>query len=80
MTTPTKITTIAQLAAAISAGHHGFFIHGGLLRSSKHIAYDGDRFSVFNDIDGTTLELTAAQLATHSNIGTAIECGNFYQD
>lgn len=46
------------------------------LRSSKNISYDiGGCFYVFNEIDGTSQELSESMLFTDSNIGEAIKKG-----
>lgn len=58
-----------------------FFIHLSIGRSSKDISFDKDmnKFMIFNNIDDTNQFLTEAELFTESNIGKAIEAGNFYK-
>lgn len=50
-------------------------VAGGCLRSSKQIYYDGERFQVFNCIDGTFQVLTEKRIMSesYSNIGKALK-------
>lgn len=76
-----KIESIKQLKEICTEETKDFFIRLSIGRSSKDIAFDHDlnRFVVFNNIDDTDQALTEAELYTKSNIGKAIDSGNFYK-
>ena len=51
-------------------------------KSSKHVNWDGKKFSIINMIDGSEQELTSKQLMSkkHTNIGDAIAKGAFWYE
>lgn len=54
---------------------------GGMMKSSKHIAFDGITYYVFNEIDGTEQKLKKdVELFTRSNIGEALKKGILYAE
>ena len=75
-----QITSLEDLIETINSGNHDFFIGGGLCRSSKYIEYDDDIFYIINEIDDTEQTLTSKELFNkdYTNIGVAINNGNFY--
>ena len=75
-----QITSLEELIDTIQSGNHDFFIGGGLCRSSKYIEYDDDTFYIINEIDDTEQTLTSKELFNkdYTNIGIAINNGNFY--
>ena len=75
-----QITSLEELIDTIQSGNHDFFIGGGLCRSSKYIEYDDDTFYIINEIDDTEQTLTSKELFNkdYTNIGVAINNGNFY--
>lgn len=75
-----QITSLEDLIDTIQSGNHDFFIGGGLCRSSKYIEYDDDTFYIINEIDDTEQTLTSKELFNkdYTNIGVAINNGNFY--
>jgi hypothetical protein len=81
MPKPLKIKSVKHLRDVVKRGDHEFFIvlANGFARSSKNIVLDGTRFSVVNEIDDSEQTLTARELFTLSNIGTAITRGCFYR-
>ena len=46
---------------------------GGMLRSSKTIKWDGEKFCINNEIDGSHQCLKPASLWKRSNIGEALD-------
>lgn len=84
-TTYKPIENIAELTARLQDGEgHDFFINLGGIRSSKGIRLIKTKkgiayhFVILNEIDGTIQTLTLKQLYIQSNIGQAIDAGNFY--
>ena len=55
-------------------------LNGGF-RSSKHIQYDGEKFWIVNEIDGTEQQLNDAEIMdeNNTNIGVAIEKKALYK-
>ncbi len=56
-------------------------IMGGACRSSKSIYYDPSQklFLIINEIDDTEGALTAKELSTKSNVGTALKEGALFR-
>ena len=49
-----KVKDVAHLRELVASGKHRFFIQLNLgLRSSKFITGNGDKFCIFNEIDGS---------------------------
>ena len=73
----TKITNIEQLK---DKEFSDCFIHLGVARSSKEIEYHKPTgtFIIWHSIDDTYQELSTHELL-QTNIGKAIENGNFYR-
>lgn len=79
-----QIKSIAELKreASKQSGLDGFILlAGGLMRSSKQIYYDtvSKVFEIWNDIDGTTLTVSEAELKTETNIIEALKKGCLYK-
>lgn len=72
-----QVTSIEQLDQLLEQEQTDFVIASGVLRSSKHITSDGEKYYVLHLIDDTEEELTSEELM-ESNIGAAMRCGNFY--
>lgn len=74
-----KVQSVEQLNELLDKGKHEFvlLLAGGLLRSSKHISFDGEKYYVLHCIDDTEEQMTAEELMS-SNIGTGIKNGAFY--
>ena len=76
-----QIKTVNALKKAIASGHNEFAIllSGGIMRSSKHISYDGKKFYVTNYIDETDQELSEKELFDEeiTNIGRAMKADAF---
>jgi hypothetical protein len=84
MTQVTSLEHLKELAKSERGEMQDFFISlaGGIARSSKRIYYDPDAntFDVFHEIDDTWEDdLTEEQLASHTNIVSAIEVGALYK-
>ena len=73
----TQVTSIEQLDKMLEQEQTDFVIASGILRSSKHITSDGEKYYVLHLIDDTEEELSAEELM-ESNIGAAMRNGNFY--
>ena len=73
-----KINSIEELKQECEDSYD-FFIHFGVARSSKGITYhsDDDTFTIHHEIDDTFEDVKSEELKD-SNIGLAIEKGNFY--
>lgn len=83
----TQIKYLGQLTALLEKNKDGYtdmFINLGGIRSSKALKLRGYNkqgrasFYVLNEIDGTTQLLTEDSIYTRSNIGNAMDMGNFY--
>lgn len=75
------IKSVADLIGFLKDGEwHDFFINLGGVRSSKAIKLrpSGKSVTVVNEIDDTRQVLHITSLYTRSNIGQAIDDGNFY--
>lgn len=72
-----QITTLTELKKLGASGIECYIRLNGGLRSSKYIEYDGNRFHVLNEIDGTWQRLTPRQLMSpnYTNIGRAMKLG-----
>lgn len=76
-----KVKDVAHLRELVASGKHRFFIQLNLgLRSSKFITGNGDKFCIFNEIDGSEDRLTEEELFDKSltNVGEAIKYGAFF--
>lgn len=76
-----QIKSIEQLKKLCQKenGLNCYILLNGGLKSSKNISYDiGGCFYVFNEIDGTSQELSQSMLYTDSNIGEAIDKGALF--
>lgn len=78
-----RIISIEHLISCIDKGCSDFCISNGLLRSHKTIMkmddefWILDKFWILNELDGSEELLTLEELK-ESNIGRAIQHGNFY--
>jgi hypothetical protein len=85
MKKPIKITSldaIKALSLSTGRGVECFIsLAGGLVRSSKNIYWNGRRFEVLNEIDGTFQKLTEKHILDerYTNIGKAMRAGALYQ-
>ena len=74
------IRSVDELKKLASNGRETFFIllNFGVM-SVKNIEWNGELFSITNEIDDSYEELTDAQLATETNIVKAIEKSAFFK-
>ena len=74
-----KINSIEELKKECE-DNYDFFIHFGVVRSSKGITYheEDDTFTIHHEIDDTFEEDVKPNQLKDSNIGKAIKEGNFY--
>lgn len=80
-----RILTIEQLKSLASTDQ-GVACHislaGGLVRSSKHVWFNKNQFTVYNEIDGSEQKLTEKELMNkeNTNVGYALQKGALYRD
>lgn len=76
-----KVKDVAHLRQLIETKSKHFFIQLNFgLRSSKFISSDGDRFCIFNEIDGSEDVLTEEELMDEglTNVGKAMKYGALF--
>jgi len=77
-----SLETIKQKSIKTGNGLDCFIaLAGGLMRSSKNIYWNGKKYKILNEIDGTTQNLTEKQIfdERYTNIGKALKVGALYQ-
>ena len=78
MKTVKDIEHLKELASKKNIHEFSILLGGGAIRSSKDIDYEPkeDKFYIFNEIDGTTIEATSNEIeyGNITNIGRAIKC------
>lgn len=76
-----SLEPIKQKSIKTGNGMDCFISLGGILRTSKNIYWNGKKYEILNEIDGTTQELTEKQIfdERYTNIGKALEVGALYQ-
>lgn len=73
-----KVKSIEHLNELLDKDNQDFVLTIGVARSSKHITWNGtDEYYVYHYIDDTEVCLNTEEL-TSSNIGTAINNGQFF--
>lgn len=76
-----KVKDVAHLRELVASGKHRFFIQLNLwLRSSKFITGNGDKFCIFNEVDGSEDVLTEEELMDEdlTNVGKAMKYGALF--
>lgn len=76
-----KVKDVAHLRELVASGKHHFFIQLNFgLRSSKFITGNGDKFCIFNEIDGSEDVLTEGELMDEglTNVGKAMKYGALF--
>jgi hypothetical protein len=77
-----RISSVKELVklCKTDGGVDCYIALNGSLRSSKHMSWDGERFWIDNEIDGTFQKLTPLMLMdeSYTNIGIALRLGHFY--
>lgn len=77
---PTQIHSVDELMQLAANGVNTFIRLNYGVRSSKYIEFNGTRFYVFNEIDGTEQRLLPRNLKDAGLLLEAIETGNFFAD
>ena len=77
-----QIKTIRQLKHESMKGARFFLLLNKFMRSSKWISWDGSKFYIMNEIDGSEQRLTERQIRNpyYSNIGLALDKGFLFKE
>lgn len=77
---PVPIRTVDELMQRAANGVNTFIRLNYGVRSSKYVEFDGTRFYIFNEVDGTEQRLLPNDLEQDGLLLEAIKTGNFFVD